>query len=332
MVRDLGHGVRVQKKGKELRVLSRKLSLPWRASTPGFPGTAVDFDGGFWEVHLLDSGSAGELWKLTPWPDGEVLRHTEILSSESIETLIRQKSGKTRHENVGVLLLLLSPLTGLLPARIQDRIEEEWGLPGGRATFLSALPELLGAPVAVGIYLGSWDPPILHFPAYFLFLYLFLEGLFRMGYGFGLNRPLGSLLLLPLALFFRQGLPKARPHSDVMSLSAGGIVIRMLLLGFAPSPVQKQLSRLLNLSPSFLTLMNSGMEAVGGGIDFFREGSGPFSFLSLFFLVEGCGRLFFALATHGPAGSLLGLPFRPLYRKWLREAVQQSDEEGESLP
>jgi len=297
---DLGHGVRVQKRGGELRVFSRDFPLGWRGSSPGFPGTAVDFDDSLWEAHLLDSPVGGELWRLEPWPAGEVLRHTEVLSAEAVAELSRREVETGHHESAGWALLFLSPLTGLLPAVIQEKIEIEWGLPGGRATFLSALPELLGAPIAVTIHTGSWDPPFPRPLAYLLFLYLFLEGFFRMGYGFGINRPLGSLLTLPLAFFFSARKTNARVGRDATGFSAREVVMQSLLLGFAPTRVQEKLSGLVGTSPRFLSFMTSG--------------------ISLFFLVEGCGRMVFALVKGRPAGSLLGLPFLALYRKWLRTA------------
>jgi len=316
---DLGHGVRVQRKGEELRVFSRELSLGWSGSSPGFPGTAVDFDGSFWEAYLLNSAAGGELWRLEPWPDGEVLRHTEVLSTGTVDALSRREIESAHHEGVGWVLLLLSPLTGLLPAGIQEKIEVEWGLPGGRATFLSALPELLGAPIAVAVYHGSWDPPFPRPLAYLFSLYLFLEGFFRMGYGFGINRPLGSLLTLPLAFIFSARKTHARADRGVRGLSVRGMVTRSLLLGFAPTWVQEELSGLLGVGPRFFSFMTSGMEVVGGGIDLCRRGSDVFTLFSLFFLVEGCGRMVFIFLKGRPAGSLLGLPFAPLYRKWLRE-------------
>lgn len=329
--RDLGFGVKVQRRGEEVRVFSRLLELPWNSAGPGLPGTAVLFEEELWEAHLLESGGPGELWRLLPWQDSEVLRHTEELSANSVALLSREKEQQKRHEDLGFALLILMPFVGFLPAALQDRIEVEWGLRAWKSTLLSSLPELLGAPLAVGLVFGDWRPPIPNALAILLCFYLFFEGMYRMNYSFTLHRPMGSILTSPLGLILRR---RNRVERKRRKRKSGpplfGLIFRYIFLGFAPAGLQEKLVEAMGLPPRQLSIMTATAEMVGGFLDFSGNAQDPFVLLSLFFFLEGGGRLLLGWMRGRAVGSLLGFPLMPLYRRWSRqlEADGPAEEEG----
>jgi len=314
---DLGYGVEYRRKEDVIRILSRRISLPWQSSDPATTGTAVYFEEEVWEAKFLGKNEQGELWELTPWPAGEIIRHQENLSSEDLRVLMDGKCRHKNHRKQRNLLLLLMPFTGLLPESLQKMMEDDYGIQGDRATMLSALPELLGAPVAIRLVSGCGEPP---FPVPLILLFGFyfsLEGLFRLGYGLGLQRALGSILTLPLALFLRL---RADTGDDNHGPGIRSVVLRFALLGFAPGAIQEKLCTELGLDSRFLTRLSAIAEVSGGGINLCIRGTeNPFYWLSIFFVVEGLFRIVLTILKLRPNGSLLGLPFASLYRKWLNE-------------
>jgi len=300
--------------------------LGWHSSGPGSAGTAVRFDGEIWAAHLLNDGHQGELWQLLPWPENEVLRHCVDLSPEVLAELSHHKARERSHDREGWALLFLMPLTGLLPADLQEQIEIEWGLSAWKATFLSALPGLAGIPILVGVYFGDWRPPLPLPLVIFLCVYFFIEALFRMNYSFALRNPIASILTLPMGFIrsVRHQAPKSR-HSRGPS-GIFDAMLRCALLGFAPKSIQEKLVGELGLPPRQLTFLSSVAEFVGGFFNLRREGTvGLWMLPAVFFLIEGAGRLILAWTTRRPVGSLLGLPLAPLYRKWARRQESPGD-------
>jgi len=315
---DLGFGVEYRRKGDILRILSRQIPLPWQSSGPGARGTAVHFEDEIWEADFLGNKNQGELWELKPWPAGEVIRRQEILNPEYLKALVDGIYRHNKHQRQGIFLLLLMPFTGLLPESTQKDIEDNFGIQGDRATMLSALPELLGAPVAIRLVSGSGEPPFPVLLILFFGFYFSLQGLFRFGYGLGLQRACGSILTLPLALFLRL---RGDSGNDNHGPGIKSIVLRFALLGFAPGAIQEKLCAELGLAPRFLTRLSAIAEVFGGGINLCIRGTeDPFYWLSIFFVVEGLFRIVLTILKMRPNGSLLGLPFAPLYRKWLNES------------
>lgn len=97
-------------------------------------------------------------------------------------------------------------------------------------------------------------------------------------------------------------------------------VLRTVAFSFAPARHQEEWALRAATSPLLLTRASAASEALGGLINLLADlgGGGAWWLLDLLLLAEGVLRLAISFATGSPAGSLLGLPLLPLYRRWLR--------------
>jgi hypothetical protein len=115
-------------------------------------------------------------------------------------------------------------------------------------------------------------------------------------------------------------LPPQAPSST--SLGRGepgplGLTLRILLLSFAPRVYQERWFRARGTSPLVPTTLCALIEAIGGAVNLTqRPAEGPERLLDLLFLVEGLVRLGLVVGRGRAVGSVLGLPFLPLYRRW----------------
>jgi len=83
----LGYRVRVVEVGSGRAVMSERLELGWNSRTGRAPGTAVRWEGRFWEVVERGGGSPVERWLLEPWPEGEAMRRVVDLDVDSLRRL-----------------------------------------------------------------------------------------------------------------------------------------------------------------------------------------------------------------------------------------------------
>ncbi len=199
-----------------LLILSPIAKPGWHGRADGtatralFPGSAVRFEGRFYEVRRVspnprDGTTRYELW---PWEDRFILRETFEYTREECERVAAFVRAVKRKQAAAHSLAWVLPLVGLLPARLQLAIEEEYGLPAARATFWSALILLglstlavgVGAQCAASLMLGGPKPlPISLFAMHVLPLsgYLGVESAVRYRLSFPAGIPAGSA---PIAL------------------------------------------------------------------------------------------------------------------------------------
>ena len=164
-----------------------------------YPGTAVDWAGGIFEVlqaeHLQDGGVR---YRLGPWPDGHAIRRLEQYDEASERARDTEQTDRRDGVRKRRLSILLAPLAGLLPGATQKEMESEFGAPALAMTISSALPlaaigflgifERFLAGLGGGIDLPPWlTPPI---P---IALYLFAESTLRLASAAGAGEPMGSL-------------------------------------------------------------------------------------------------------------------------------------------
>lgn len=130
-----------------LVILSPIAKPGWRAraeatpTRPLFPGSAIAFEGTLFEIHTASTprGTEPHRYELRAWENRFPIRETFEYSREEAQRVraaiaAAQRKGATAH-----LFAWLLPLVGLLPRRLQDAIEAEYGVPAARATFWSAL-------------------------------------------------------------------------------------------------------------------------------------------------------------------------------------------------
>ncbi|HSO23599.1 MAG TPA: hypothetical protein VLT81_11850, partial [Chondromyces sp.] len=215
---DLGHGVRViPGSAEELVVLSPHLDLGWRVAAGRTPGMAVLWGGRAFEVVAHGAVRSGSRWTLRPWPDAVAMRAVLRLDAAAVADLAAQAAAVRRRRRGRVWSIVLLPLAGLAPARMQERWSQEWGLSSEAATWTSALAEVVlgGFALVQGLALvfgGGWFLPewlrwsVVAGPV------LCLEGLFRLVLAGALQGPVGSILGLPLRLLEAE--PEAPAPAD----------------------------------------------------------------------------------------------------------------------
>ncbi len=216
---DLGYGVYVSLADEErLVVISPRLDFGWRAARGRVPGTAV-----LWREHpyeVVDRAAAGKghRWVLRPWDESSAMRDVVPLDSASVAAAgvlaVAQRRGV--RNRLGTMVLL--PILGLAPARVQKRWEGDWFFPAELATWISAAVEILGGGVGLIQSLalaagGEWFlPPVLRFMTVVGPL-MVLEAIVRMVLAAAEQEPVGSVLGLPFALFEKSSVP-VEPTTD----------------------------------------------------------------------------------------------------------------------
>jgi hypothetical protein len=198
----------------ELRIESPFEKPGWKArsfSTIGqaiFPGTAIEFEGLYYEIILqdFDSGPPSMMsYYLKRWDDTHTIRAQFHYSEEESQKLNQSRRRQTQTNQITVLLQILSPVLGMLPAEDQSRISNHFGIPATQMTSISALSMLLLAGYLMFFSIAhaiggaplpgpEWLHGIYPFGFYFL-----IECLLRMMTSMKLEEPIGSLpVALPL--------------------------------------------------------------------------------------------------------------------------------------
>ncbi len=174
------------------------------------PGTAVRWEDEIWEVVVADETAAGTCdYELAPWDDQHAIRVLAPYDAASEAARAADRRDVGRRKGARRVVLLLAPVAGLLPGRVQERFETELGL---RATTLTLAS--IVAPIAVGFFalvltMASGFAPGLRMegpaasPLLPLLAYLFPESLVRFLVSMAQGRPIGSLLGVPLYLLGR---------------------------------------------------------------------------------------------------------------------------------
>ncbi len=176
-----------------LRLDSRREKPGWQARLPGglveaaFAGTAVLFEGRYYEVTSAREVGGWVSYYLDPWDEALVLRRIVELSPQASARESRALVVERRERAAATSLALLMPVVGLLPAALQERIEKRYGLPASRSTAWSAavLLAVSSALFVLGLAAGfagaagveGAAPP----RASTLARYFMLESLFRLG-------------------------------------------------------------------------------------------------------------------------------------------------------
>lgn len=215
---DLGHGVRViSGSAEELVVLSPHVDLGWRVAAGRTPGMAVLWGGRAFEVVAHGAVRSGSRWTLRPWPDAVAMRAVLRLDAAAVADLAAQAAAVRRRRRGRVWSIVLLPLAGLAPARMQERWSQEWGISSEAATWTSALAEVVlgGFGLVQGLALvfgGGWFLPTWLHWSVVAGPVLCLEGLVRLALAGGLQGPVGSILGLPLLLL--EAAPAAPPPQE----------------------------------------------------------------------------------------------------------------------
>lgn len=306
------------------------------------PGTAVRWEDDLWEVLSAEETAAGACgYELAPWDEQHAIRVLAPYdeASEAARAADRRDAG--RRTRARRIVLLLAPVAGLLPGRVQERLETELGL---RATTLTLAS--IVAPASVGFFalvltLAAGFAPGLQatgpvVSAFLPFLaYFFPESLVRFLVVMAQDRPIGSLPGLPLYVAGRSAGLIAPPDGTPASAGsppeshAPGDRFLMLepLLSFLPAADQLALRERYGFSPvtwgrrtAWFLLFYPGLTAPAHALSLLAQGGGV---RSLFLLALAVGlsveqvRRLRVLALGQPAPSVLGRLVAPFARPLL---------------
>jgi hypothetical protein len=165
--------------------------------TPEHPGTAVRWDGQIFEVLDVDALEGGGVrYTLALWDEQHAIRVVDSYDEATEAGRQHEREVRARRERHRLLSLVLAPLLGLLPADVQQQIENDYAMPGTRLTIVSAVPLLLfGAFSLVAMWLVVFNgPELLPFPLTLLGVYFWIESLVRLTVCMTQGRPVGSIL------------------------------------------------------------------------------------------------------------------------------------------
>lgn len=220
------------------------------------PGTAVRWEDDLWEVvAVADLPAGGARYDLAPWDDQHAIR--VLLPYDDTSEAERDADARDvgRRRAAGRLTLLLAPVAGLLPGRVQERLGSELGIRAATLTLASvfvpmaagtyALLMTLASGFGAGVRLGG---PAFE-PLFPLLAFFLPESLLRFGVAMAQDRPVGSILGLPLYLLARAtGLvrPPPSPPESRKPTAERRITDRYLmlepLLSFLPVEDQRRLT------------------------------------------------------------------------------------------
>ena len=223
---------------------------------PLHPGAAIRWEDALWEVVTArDTPGSGASYELAPWDDQHAIRVLLPYDETSEAERLADARDVARRRAAGRLTLLLAPVAGLLPGRVQERLGTELGIRAATLTLASvfvpmaagtyALLMILASGFGAGIRLGG---PAVE-PLFPLLAYFLPESLLRLGVAMAQDRPVGSILGLPLYLFARAtGLvgPPPSPPGSRKPTAERRIADRFLmlepLLSFLPAEDQRRLA------------------------------------------------------------------------------------------
>jgi hypothetical protein len=330
---DLGHGVHASPgTGGELTVTSRRLHLLWRPAEGRVPGTAVLWRDSAFEVVARSEKGSGICWTLRRWDEATAMRGVFTLDRDSIQDVAEKVEAEAHNRRSRGWSLILLPVLGLAPNSLQKKWENEWGYAAARATFVSAIFEMLAGTagtvqMAAAAFGGAFFmPPALAIPGPILFL----SGAARLAMVFGDGEPVGSPLGLPFLLLVPRSARDSQPISPPARSSDGEDLrpsfLRTMLVSAAvtlgPASDQLRWAQELGVHAIWLTIAGAGAELVGGIANLRSDlGAAPLWLVVLDLFLTGEGLLRLGSASVGrPMGSVFGWALRPLYSKYLPPA------------
>lgn len=337
-----------QRADGKVRLSCRRPKEGWAPRRPAghglalHPGTAVRWEDDLWEVVAVEEVSGGSVrYELAAWDDQQAIRLLLPYDEASEAARSADRLDIRKRNGARTVVLLLAPLAGLLPGRVQERLGTELGLRPAHLTLASlplpaaagffALVLMMAAAFAPGLRMAGPDVgPLLPYVAY-----LFPESLVRFLVVMAQDRPLGSVLGLPIYLASRaaglvpppDGAPASAGAAPEGRSSGDQFLMLEPLLSFLPPSDQLLLRERYGFSPvawgkrtAWFLLVYPGLTAPAHAWSLLEEGGG---LRSLALLVFSAGiaaeqvRRLRLLALGQPAPSVLGrlvAPFaKPLF-------------------
>jgi hypothetical protein len=244
--------------------------IPKTLTAPQHPGTAVAWDGEYWEIVDFEVTQSGVRYTLARWPDSAAMRlvdrYDEVAEAERV---LGRKRAQVR-ETGRKAATLLGFLTGHLPANVQMHLAENIGTNPARLTMISAIPPFavfgFYAVAMVGNGIPSlehrWVPPPIIMG---LLAYLAVDSLVRFLFALSRGHPMGSVFgMIGYAIYY--GLARDRSKLAVPFAPARGSSVKTTEL----PPDAKLQSDLALVEPLFSLLDERDQQTVAQryGVDY----------------------------------------------------------------
>ena len=321
-------------------VLSSRLPKGWTARVPKelnrreFPGTAVLWEELLFEVMAVEHLPHGVRYTLAPWSDSHAVRLSERYDEESEQRRVadwRASHARERHRRTANLL---APLTGHLPALVQEHLASEVGIVPNRLTLISCIPELVAFTFALlaGVQAYMDNRPIP--PLVWVGAVIGADALVRLFFLATQARPIGSAAgMLIYGIWYAVAGRRSGAPSPVASPK--GTDVR-----FLPPPEEVAARDAFHVREPLITLLTPAEQeraAERFGYDF-RRSARTVAVLILVFAILGvitsirghaissllvAGTLALeqivrlAALRHQPAGSILAPLARPFVRRFV---------------
>lgn len=310
------------------------------------PGTAVLWDGEYYEVIAADAmASGGVRYVLEPWRDEHVMRTVAEYDDASEARLLEDHQRAERQRRGSVLARIGGVVFGQLPAAVQARLASDLGVSPAAMTIVSCIPPLVlfgaCAWVSVGATLRMQTSPV---PPWLWIVsgFLVLEAAIRFQVAMSQNRGMGTSLGVALYIAYWSLSPKRAqlvspfeeprgegvfmipPPDDVAlrdSLESRGPFLTFL----TPAEQRKLVARYgfeyrrhaVPITWAFLVCALLGVISMGSKLS---GGGGTFTTVTSFVLAavvaaEQIVRL--VRIRRGPAGSIFAVLVRPFARDLL---------------
>ena len=328
-------------------ILFSRIAKGWTARVPRshthseHPGTAVLWDERYYEVLNADVMQGGGIrYVLAAWRDDMIFRDFQTYDDASEARILADWNAAMQQRKRGKLAWLSGMLLGHLPAPIQNRIANEYGVSAPRMTLLSTIPSLVLFGACVWLYAGSRlkmeGSPVPTW-VWIIAMYSLAESAMRYQVYMSQSRPMGSLpgtivyAILSLAAPQRFPWPRERgaetftlaPDEDIVRLDR--VHMRMPLFTLLSPAEQHRLAQRYDFdyrehayTPAYI-LLGGGLLGVIMELPRVRGAGGFGAWIS--FAVAGVLVIeqFVRLATFSrrPAGSVLAPVVRLFVRSYL---------------
>ena len=158
------------------------------------PGTAVAWEGEFFEVLEARPRGSGVQYVLAPWDERHAMRVVATYSEETEAARAGERSDAALRADRHVYLLLMAPLVGSLPGHVQDRLELEYNVPARLLSLSSALPQWILGWIALIFLLAGMlgGGAVLPLPVLLFGVYLLGESSARLAVCVAQGRPIGT--------------------------------------------------------------------------------------------------------------------------------------------
>lgn len=158
----LAHGSdRVRVSGERI-VLYSPAPKGWTPRVPAtnvhsaHPGTTVLWEEQYFEVLTAEVAREGGVrYVLVPWQEENVIRVFDQYDAESEARRVADYNHALTQRKVSAILPLFGMILGHLPAPVQNRLANDYGMAAHRMTLISTVPSLVLLGGCVWLYVGS---------------------------------------------------------------------------------------------------------------------------------------------------------------------------------